>query len=208
MMYLGHRWKILWEKINHRGDIHEFFNEMVAGYERPYSAYHNLHFHILHCLRELDGVANLCVNPEAVELALWLHDVHHNDYGTDNEEQSACFTLHFMEKLNVGAGFQRSVRDHILATKHVSVPKRLDNQIVADIDLSIMGYPAHIYQEAEVRITLEYMRVPTEIFRTKRAEILRGFLERDRIYATDFFLDKYEDQARKNLEAALRRLET
>lgn len=202
-MYLSHRWKTLWLRIPHRGEIYGFLNDLEAGYKNPFRAYHDLSFHVLHCLRELDGVITFCQNQEAVELALWFHDVHHDIYATDNEEISARYAMYCMGELKVSARFQEIVRDHILATKHASAPKHLDSQLVADIDLSIMGCPAHIWQEVQIRIALEYQHVPTQIFQTKRVKILRNFLDRDRIFLTDLFRDKYEVQARKNLEAAI-----
>ena len=201
-MYLSHRWKTLWLKIPHRGEIPGLHN-LESDYNRPFRAYHDLRFHVLHCLRELDSVIHLCQNPEAAELALWLHDVHHTTCGKDNEEQSAKYALCLLEKLGVDGRFQEAVREHILATKHTGVPKHPDSRLVADIDLSIMGYPEHIWREVKIRIALEYQHVPTQVFRTKRVEILRSFLERDRIYHTDFFQNKYEGQARKNLKEAI-----
>jgi len=49
-------------------------------------------------------------------------------------------------------------------------------------------------------------RLPDAVFGAQRAEILQGFLGRARIFATDWFRDKYEQQARRNLQASISKL--
>jgi len=45
--------------------------------------------------------------------------------------------------------------------------------------------------------------VSEETFRAGRAKVLRQFLDRPRIYGTDFFRDRYEAGARENLARSL-----
>jgi predicted metal-dependent HD superfamily phosphohydrolase len=52
----------------------------------------------------------------------------------------------------------------------------------------------------------EYSWVPEEAFRTARAAILARFIARPRIYATDYFFELLEAQARANLRYSLDRL--
>jgi predicted metal-dependent HD superfamily phosphohydrolase len=72
--------------------------------------------------------------------------------------------------------------------------------------LSILGQPEKRFWEYENQIRAEYAWVDAAIFSQKRAEILETFLTRKRIYATDWFFDRYEQQARQNLEASIARL--
>jgi len=75
-----------------------------------------------------------------------------------------------------------------------------------DVDLSILGQGEQRFAEYESQIREEYRWVPKRIFNSKRAEILERFLARRRIYVTDFFAAKYEQQARRNLEGSIRQL--
>ena len=50
-------------------------------------------------------------------------------------------------------------------------------------------------------IRKEYSWVDEETFSERRTEILDRFLKRKNIYSTDFFRDKYEEQAQENLGA-------
>ena len=45
--------------------------------------------------------------------------------------------------------------------------------------------------------------MPEDVFRAARASILRPFLDREAIYATDFARESWEDAARANLAAEL-----
>jgi hypothetical protein len=58
------------------------------------------------------------------------------------------------------------------------------------------------------QIRQEFGWVPKLILKMKRSEILKRFLARTRIYATDFFAAKYEQQARRNLERSILRLKS
>lgn len=206
MLSLLDRWETLWKRIEHQGDIWRFYGEIVTRYSEPHRFYHNL-WHIRHCLKVLDEARHLCRNPDEVEAALWFHDVIYNFKEGDNEKESAFASGLALAKLEVDFGFRDRVWAHILATKHVELPEDPDSRITTDIDISIMGHPEDIYLEGEKRIFREFEWVPAEEGRAWRTRTLQGFLDRDRIYATDFFRDKYEDQARKNLAGSLRRLE-
>jgi predicted metal-dependent HD superfamily phosphohydrolase len=72
--------------------------------------------------------------------------------------------------------------------------------------LAILGSAAEVYARYEQAIRQEYEWVEVSVYRTKRGEVLRSFLDRDRIYGTDYFHQRLEGQARKNLEWAINRL--
>jgi len=82
------RWVELWHRLGAVGEA-EFYYELLAGrYKEAGRAYHTLE-HIEHCLNEFDEVRNLANDPNAVELALWYHDVIYDTKRQDNEELSA-----------------------------------------------------------------------------------------------------------------------
>ena len=82
-----------------------------------------------------------------------------------------------------------------------------DARLVVDIDLSILGQAEQVYDVFERSVREEYKWVPWFLYRRKRIEILRSFLERESIYGTDRFRQRYESGARSNLDRAIRRLE-
>ena len=94
---------------------------------------------------------------------------------------------------------QKRVFDLVLATAHTSVPRAIDEKLIVDIDLSILGQSNAVYDEFSRGIRQEYQRVPSFIFRRKRKEVLLGFLRRKRIYFFERFIEMYEASARKNI---------
>ena len=82
---------------------------------------------------------------------------------------------------------------------HTAVPVLDDERLLVDIDLSILGAPEDRFTEYERQIRQEYAFVPKWLFRRKRREILKGFLDRPAIYSTPHFHDRLEARARDNL---------
>lgn len=102
--------------------------------------------------------------------------------------------------------FGERVAELILATRHDIPPKDFDAQVMVDIDLASLGYPEKVFEKNTAKIRKEYKNVPEVIFRKKRREILESFLKRPNIYLTEFFRNKYEAQAQRNLTRAVAQL--
>ena len=191
----------LCESVGAVRDSDECFNRLIAAYLEPHRHYHSLR-HIAECQQEFEAVREQAASPEAIELAIWFHDAIYNTKASDNEEKSAEWARDFLEETSLA----EQVSNLVLATKHHDV--RLDPvaPMLVDIDLSILGQPEKRFWEYEDQIRAEYSWVDSAVFSEKRAEILETFLKRDRIYSTDSFFDRYEPQARQNLQASIDRL--
>lgn len=75
-------------------------------------------------------------------------------------------------------------------------------QVLVDIDLSILGASEERFAEYEQQIRSEYSFVPGWLFRRKRRSILKSFLGRNHIYSTPHFHSLLEIKARQNLHRA------
>lgn len=199
------RWVDLWRKlgVENSGAL---FSELSAHYVEPHRAYHNL-THIAQCLVEFEPVQAVAKDSTAVELAIWYHDVIYDPRSKENEKLSAEFALRALQ----GAGLPASLSDHvtrlIMATKSHDASLDEDAPVMVDVDLSILGQATDRFDEYERQIRLEYDWVSAEAFATGRAGVLRSFLGRANIYATDSFRSKYEKIARSNLQRSLGELE-
>jgi predicted metal-dependent HD superfamily phosphohydrolase len=187
----------------------------VAAYERDYRRvrrswsgmgrhYHTL-THLDSCLRELDGARELAVRPGEVELALWFHDAIYRSWRRDNEQQSAALAGHMLRAASIET--VERIRQMVLATTHGEEGFAGDTALVVDIDLAILGQPPEIYAQFERAIRREYWWVPRARYVAGRSGILQKFLGRAAIYQHDRFYEKYEQQARVNLTAAIAQLE-
>lgn len=195
-----------WERLRSNGlrsNLRCLFEELSRRYSEPHRHYHNAR-HIDECLQEFDAVRGEAVNPLALELAIWFHDVVYDPRASDNEERSAGYAVECLQQAR--NDLARQVSDLILTTKtHLPGIVR-DAALLIDIDLSILGRSAERFAQFEDGIRQEYAWVPHNVYCEKRAEILRGFLKREQIYITKTIHDRYEKVARENISRLITRL--
>ena len=199
------RWLDLWSRLGAQGSGASIFAQLAAAYAEPERAYHTAE-HIRDCLAELDLSRDLAQYPDEVEAALWFHDAVYRPGASDNEDQSAELAR---TALSVGA-VPHEVADRtaalVLATRHAGLPISPDEQLICDIDLSILGREPGIFDAFERQIRHEYAWVPEPMYRRERSAVLSGFLRRRSIYQTDQFRQRYEASARANLERLIEKL--
>jgi len=182
-----------------------WYERLTAAYAEPQRHYHNQQ-HIAECLVEFDQARHLARQPAAAELALWFHDAVYDPRRGDNEEQSAALAKQCVAEAGIGDAPGETVAKPVMATKRHEADGDADASLVIDVDLSILGQDEQRFSEYERQIRQEYAWVPEAVFASKRAEILHRFLAREWIFATEWFREKYERQARRNLEESIAQL--
>ena len=170
---------------------------MIASYSEPHRRYHTLQ-HLEECFARFDEIADLAEHPADVELALWFHDAIYDPRRRDNERRSAHWALSSTGNANV--------HSLVLATRHEAVPESMDENVLVDVDLWILGAAEERFEEYEGQVREEYGWVPGPIYRRKRRAILESFVSRPTIYSTGRFIERYERQARANLARSIARL--
>ncbi len=149
---------------------------------------------------ETSALAN---HPAVVEMALWFHDAIYEVKESGNEERSADWARSELLAHSVAADLADEVHALVMATKHTAMPNTQDEKLLVDIDLSILGANESRFAEYEQQIKDEYSFVPKLIFNYKRKEILKSFLDRESIYSTELFKERFEGVARENLRRAI-----
>lgn len=134
---------------------------------------------------------------------MWFHDAIYEPGRHDNEQLSADWAAASLKSAGLDERATERIHKLILATRHQYRPETSDTRILIDCDLAILGAKPERFTEYERHIRAEYALVPEPIFKTKRRKILRQFLARPSIFYTDPFIEKYETQARTNLNHAL-----
>ena len=172
--------------------------EIVSSYKRTPRFYHSLK-HINGCLDEFTDVRSLLRNPDAVEMAILLHDAVYDVRAKDNEERSAELAKETIKRLSLPDAFGEEVAKLILATKHDVPPADFEAQFMVDIDLASLGCPEKIFDRNRMKVRQEYTHLSDEDFFRGNSAFLRSLLKRPSIYLTLHFHDKYEAQARKNI---------
>lgn len=190
----------LWRWLEASGDAEHVFHTLRRAYAERHRKYHN-GGHIRHCLMEFRAVWRVLRGPAAVETAIWFHDAVFVPGASDNEALSAKLAQEMLLAGGVSDEISARVAELIMATKHDGKlsPRDPDAIMLADIDLSSLGAHPKLFDENAQRIRSE-MRMSNEEFFRKQALFLAKLFQRSSIYGTDFFYDKYERQARKNIE--------
>jgi predicted metal-dependent HD superfamily phosphohydrolase len=202
---LASRWLAAWAALRLPIPEGAAFNEILARYREPQRAYHTDQ-HLAECLDWFDRVRERATEPQRLEMALWYHDAVYWPRRSDNERASAALASAHLATAGAAAAVTDRVAELIMYTAHQAEPPPGDAALLVDIDLTILGAAPARYAEYEDQIRREYAWVPGVLFRRRRAEILRAFLARPRLYLTATLAEQLEGQARTNLTESIRRL--
>lgn len=198
------RWQHLMDSLGFRPND-AVFTALCTAYGERHRHYHTA-AHILDCLEKFALLHASVPHPDAVELAIWFHDVVYNPYRNDNEARSAQWAGQFLHDNAANTALIERTSNLILATCHDAPANDPDAMALIDIDLSILGSSEDHFSVFEQAIRREYRWVPGPLYRRRRGEILQSFLDRKRIFLTDDFHHRYEAQARVNLANTLAQL--
>jgi predicted metal-dependent HD superfamily phosphohydrolase len=198
-------WRKLWARLGAAVTDELLFYDLTARYSEPHRRYHTLQ-HLDECFEKLADLKAEAVHPDEVELALWFHDAVYDTRRQDNEENSADWARSTVFAAGLATPVAARIHTLVMATRHNAVPSGTDEQILVDVDLSILGSRPERFNEYENQIRDEYSWVPGMVFRSERRTILKEFLERPTIFSTQKFIEAYEAQARQNLERSIKKL--
>lgn len=197
-------WQRMWEELGAQGSQQALFNQLIAAYSERHRHYHTLQ-HLRECLQSFEAARTLAQRPAEVELALWFHDAVYDVHRDDNEERSAEWAAMAVRNAGLQDAVAQRVHALVMATKHKALPAGIDAQVLVDVDLAILGAAEARFDESDMQIRREYAHVPEATFREGRCRVLRSFLERPRLYATEAFHQALEERARRNLARAIAR---
>ncbi|HEX5839951.1 MAG TPA: hypothetical protein VFY26_19095 [Anaerolineales bacterium] len=202
------RWFHTWAELGVPASarLEQLFADLLSRYAEPHRFYHT-HRHLAECFEKWADLRGLAERPAEVELAIWFHDAIYDTHSDKNEQHSAELARDAALALDVEPASAQRIFDLIMSTRHTGMPVEQDARLIVDTDLSILGAEAARFNEYEGQIRREYAWVPEEVFRERRASILRGFLERPYIFSTDLFRVRYEQQARENIRRSLEAME-
>lgn len=198
------RWTITWEALQLRPPAGTL-ERLLERYAEPHRAYHTVQ-HLDECFDWLDRASHLADRPAEVALAVWFHDAVYETRSTDCEERSARLAREVLHAAGAAEEIALRIEQMILATKHGASLDRSDAGVLLDVDLSILAARRERFAEYERQVRREFEWVPEPAFRAARRRILAGFLERSRLYSTDWFAERLETRARDNLARSLEAL--
>lgn len=185
--------------------IKKFWTEIEKNYSRKSRHYHNLQ-HLETLFEEIEHVKDKIKNFNTISFSIFYHDVIYDATSKLNEEKSADVAKERLEILGLNNEDLQQVYEQILATKSHQKSENEDANFLLDADLSVLGKSSEAYSEYTKQIRKEYSIYPDFLYKPGRKKVLQHFLELENIFKTEFFRNKYETQARENIEFELKGL--
>jgi predicted metal-dependent HD superfamily phosphohydrolase len=175
--------------------INNFWEILDKNYSKKNRHYHNWH-HIQQMI-SLWKIHKLELeNSVEVLLAIFYHDAIYKVTRKDNEAKSAAMVLNHLEKVkNLDL---ENIKKLILATQF-HMAKTNDEKWLVDFDLHILGSNWEDYEFYAQNIRKEYGIYPDFLYTPGRKKALKHFLEKEFIFQTKEFREKYEENARRNI---------
>jgi predicted metal-dependent HD superfamily phosphohydrolase len=183
----------------------KLWGEIEKSYTAKKRYYHN-QSHLENLLKELTSIKESIEDWDCTIFSIAYHDIVYNTLQKDNEEQSAAMAEQRLAEIAFPAQRISKCVEQILATKGHTISNNQDINFFTDADLSILGSSWEVYETYFKNIRKEYSYYPDLLYKPGRKKVLQHFLSMDKIFKTDEFFSRYEEQARKNLSAELERL--
>lgn len=201
------RFGVLWQRcasVPPSPSARTVYRDLAAHLDTAGRAFHNMR-HVDDCLLHFDEVASHLADPDAVELALWFHDVVYVSGDPANERRSA--ELFLTHAAGVPVPLRRRIVALILATERRQVPRTPDARFVDDIDLAGFGGTWEAFARNSRRLRRESASVDDDTYHRGQWKFLSQLRCRRRFFRTAYFRDRYEKQAYANLDRLLAELE-
>ena len=186
--------------------INRCFDDISARYSESHRAYHTLeHLHQLFMQLENISSASGAVSSDAIAFAVWYHDIIYKAGARNNEANSATVAGEALTLLAVPESLQQRVKAMIEATQHHQTDDA-ETQLFLDADMAILGAPAAEYRRYNKQLAIEFKKVPQLLYKRGRKRFIEKTLAEQKIFKTDGFNQRYEQQARENLYSELARM--
>lgn len=194
------------ELLTNYTDDSSLINEQWLEIEKNYT--NNKRYY--HTLKHLENILSISIeikdkinNWHCYLFTLFYHDIIYDSAQNNNEEKSAELAENRLKQLSVSPDIITLCKEQILATKSHVQSTNSDTNYFTDADLSILGQHWETYSTYFKNIRKEYAIYPDSVYNPGRKKVLQYFLSMDRLFKTDFFYDRFEIQAKQNIQKEL-----
>lgn len=180
----------------------ELFDRVVTRHRERHRRYHRLE-HVDCVVRHvIDLAADSGLASHDLGLAVtaaMYHDAVYEPRSSSNERASARLARRDLSTLAWPHAQVDAVAAIIEGTADHCEPPDTATATLFDADLAVLGSDPDGYESYRVAIRQEYHHVDDDGWASGRADVLRKFLERTTIYATENGRHRWEAAARRNL---------
>ncbi len=176
----------------------KFWQEIEKHYSSGKRHYHTL-LHLENLFGELEPIQEKLEDWDTLQFSLFYHDIIYKSFKSNNEEESASLAVERLRQIGYPEEKIIKCENQILATKSHNFADN-DTNFFTDADLSVLGKDWETYAAYYQQIRKEYSIYPDFLYNNGRKKVLEHFLDMENIFKTEYFQNKYESQARLNLE--------
>ena len=177
----------------------DLWNEISRNYSKKNRYYHTLQ-HLENLLSQMTDTKPQIKDWDTVLFTLYYHDLVYDSMKSDNEKRSADLAEKRLKKANAPTEIIEKCKAQIMATKAHLLSSDNDTNYFTDADLSVLGQTWEVYLTYYQNVRKEYAIYPDFLYNPGRKKVLKHFLAMERIFKTNYFYSKFEQQARENLE--------
>ncbi|KAF7387515.1 hypothetical protein HZH68_013192 [Vespula germanica] len=189
-----------------------WFNKLKEAYSEESRTYHNLDM-LCEKLYHYHEIKNYLRNPEALLFALIFQNFEYNPKVIDEEIKNLHHFIAFAEE--AGITVNSELREETCALLEIiiihstevhkmgGIYGREDAHYFLDIDMAILGSLPENYAEYRRKIREEYAFLSEPMYTALRLKVLQNFVQIPNIFATKEFREKFEAQARENIQAEI-----
>lgn len=190
-----------------RVEVEMLWQAAATRYNEAHRAYHTLH-HLKQLFAQFEQVKHNLYEPHIIALALYYHDVIYEPTRADNELKSADYAVEALQKYLSAEQCQHIYALIMMTATHqldklTDDDKRSDAAYLLDMDLSVLGAAGSEYELYASAVRKEYAHVPVTDYCVGRTAVLKGLLAHPRLYLTDYYFERLEEQARDNIKREL-----
>ncbi|XP_014210580.1 uncharacterized protein LOC106640911 [Copidosoma floridanum] len=189
-----------------------WLGRVQEGYSDPKRTYHNIGSLSAKIERYADVRDNL-KNPRAVLLAIIFQNLEYDPKALDGENKNLEHFNAFAVEAGIPPDSELLAETQALlqaATTHSTEAHKIDGAFggedahyLLDLDMAVLGSDPGTYAEYREKIRGEYTFLSEPMYTALRLKVLQNFLTIPNIFATKEFRERFEDQARANIQSEI-----
>ena len=183
-------------------NVKELYDEIRLNYAKNENYYHRFN-HIIAWLDLLIEYKDIIPNFKEVAFSWLYHDIIYFSEKPNNELISWVQAYNKSKQLWLWEAFSENVLGLVVSTKHTEAPKSEAEKFLHDIDFSILWQSWEVFKRYEDDVRKEYSHVSDRAWKEWRKQFLEWVLQKEDIFYTQTFKDRFESQAKSNIQRSI-----
>ncbi|XP_043280397.1 uncharacterized protein [Venturia canescens] len=187
-----------------------WFNRLNEVYSDEKRTYHNMNS-LSEKLSHYNEIKDQLKNPQALLLAVFFQNFEYDPKALDGESQNLDHFNTFADEAGISPDNEVRIETCALlkvASTHSTEEHKVggafggeDAHYLLDLDMAILGSSPEAYTDYREKIRGEYSFLSEPMYTALRLKVLQNFVQIPNIFATKEFREKFEEQARLNIQA-------